>query len=141
MGVEVSKLTFYTSAGRVALNMWDLAGDDKLGGLRDGYLLNADGVIYMYDVTDSSSYDAIPDWIKLNGRINENIPAVIAGTKVDLPNKAVSKPTLGKKHSLQLYEISSLSNFNFEKPFLFLIRRLLADPDIEFVEAPALYME
>jgi GTP-binding nuclear protein Ran len=36
------------------------------------------------------------------------------------------------------YEISAKSNYNFEKPFLYLARKLTMDPTLEFVEAPAM---
>jgi GTP-binding nuclear protein Ran len=37
MGVEVTPLEFQTNRGKVILNMWDCAGQEKFGGLRDGY--------------------------------------------------------------------------------------------------------
>jgi len=39
---------------------------------------------------------------------------------------------------LQYYDISAKSNYNFEKPFLYLARRLVNDNNLQFVEAPAL---
>ena len=39
---------------------------------------------------------------------------------------------------LQYYDISAKSNYNFEKPFLWLGRKLIGDPNLEFVEMPAL---
>lgn len=38
----------------------------------------------------------------------------------------------------QYYDISAKSNYNFEKPFLWLARKLLGDPNLEFVAMPAL---
>ena len=40
--------------------------------------------------------------------------------------------------SLQYYDISAKSNYNFEKPFLWLARKLVGDPNLEFVGKPAL---
>ena len=40
--------------------------------------------------------------------------------------------------SLQYYNVSAKSNYNFEKPFLWLARKLFGDPNLEFVEMPAL---
>lgn len=40
--------------------------------------------------------------------------------------------------SLQYYDISAKSNYNFEKPFLWLARKLIGDPNLEFVAMPAL---
>ena len=41
-------------------------------------------------------------------------------------------------NSFQYYDISAKSNYNFEKPFLWLARKLVGDPNLEFVAAPAL---
>ena len=38
----------------------------------------------------------------------------------------------------QYYDISAKSNYNFEKPFLWLARKLTGDANLEFVEMPAL---
>jgi len=39
---------------------------------------------------------------------------------------------------LQYFEISAKSNYNFEKPFLWLARKLVGNPALDFVDAPAL---
>ena len=39
---------------------------------------------------------------------------------------------------MQYYDISAKSNYNFEKPFLWLARKLSGDNALPFVEAPAL---
>ena len=43
-----------------------------------------------------------------------------------------------RKKNLQYYDISAKSNYNFEKPFLWLARKLIGDPNLEFVATPAL---
>ena len=50
---------------------------------------------------------------------------------------------LHAKHSFlhvccQYYDISAKSNYNFEKPFLWLARKLTGDSNLEFVAMPAL---
>ena len=46
--------------------------------------------------------------------------------------------TFHRKKNLQYYDISAKSNYNFEKPFLWLARKLAGNPQLEFVAAPAL---
>ncbi|KAJ6837873.1 GTP-binding nuclear protein Ran1B [Iris pallida] len=46
--------------------------------------------------------------------------------------------TFHRKKNLQYYEISAKSNYNFEKPFLYLARKLAGDVNLHFVESPAL---
>jgi GTP-binding nuclear protein Ran len=46
--------------------------------------------------------------------------------------------TFHRKKNLQYYDISAKSNYNFEKPFLWLARKLSGQPSLEFVATPAL---
>ena len=60
-------------------------------------------------------------------RVCENIPIVLCGNKVDVKNRQV-KPkqvTFHRKKNLQYHEISAKSNYNYEKPFLYLARKLV----------------
>ena len=46
--------------------------------------------------------------------------------------------TFHRKKNLQYYDISAKSNYNFEKPFLWLARKLVGNQSLDFVAAPAL---
>lgn len=46
--------------------------------------------------------------------------------------------TFHRKKNLQYHEISAKSNYNFEKPFLYLARKLTGDATLHFVEEIAL---
>jgi GTP-binding nuclear protein Ran len=46
--------------------------------------------------------------------------------------------TFHRKKNLQYYDISAKSNYNFEKPLLWLARKLVGNATLEFVAAPAL---
>lgn len=39
IGVEVHPLDFHTTRGKIRFNVWDTAGQEKFGGLRDGYYI------------------------------------------------------------------------------------------------------
>ena len=73
-------------------------------------------------------------------RVCENIPIVLVGNKVDVKERKVKAKqiTFHRKKNLQYYDISAKSNYNFEKPFLYLARKLAGDPNLQFVESPAL---
>lgn len=140
MGVEVSPLPFYTNLGPVVFNCWDTAGQEKFGGLRDGYYIGGQAAIIMFDVTSRVTYKNVPHWYKDLTRVCENIPIVLCGNKVDCKDRKVKPKDIHfhRKKNLQYYDISAKSNYNFEKPFLYIIRRLTGKPDAHFVKAPAL---
>ncbi len=43
-----------------------------------------------------------------------------------------------RKHGIQYYDISAKSNYQFEKPFLWLLKKLTGDPNLSLVEDIAL---
>jgi GTP-binding nuclear protein Ran len=45
---------------------------------------------------------------------------------------------LSRKKDLQYYEISARSCYQFEKPFQWLAKKLVGDPNLQFVESPVL---
>ncbi|KNZ78414.1 GTP-binding nuclear protein spi1 [Termitomyces sp. J132] len=140
LGVEVHPLTFTTNFGTICFNVWDTAGQEKFGGLRDGYYIQGQCGIIMFDVTSRITYKNVPNWHRDLERVCENIPIVLCGNKVDVKERKVKTGavTFHRKKNLQYFEISAKSNYNFEKPFLWLARKLVGNPTLEFVAAPAL---
>ncbi|PWZ30195.1 GTP-binding nuclear protein Ran-2 [Zea mays] len=140
IGVEVHPLDFSTNCGKIRFYCWDTAGQEKFGGLRDGYYIHGQCAIIMFDVTSRLTYKNVPTWHRDLCRVCENIPIVLCGNKVDVKNRQVKakQVTFHRKKNLQYYEISAKSNYNFEKPFLYLARKLAGDQNLHFVEAVAL---
>jgi len=54
LGVEVHPLGFHTNRGPIKFNVWDTAGQEKFGGLRDGYYIQ--GQMRYYNVRCNLSY-------------------------------------------------------------------------------------
>ncbi|KAK3940060.1 ras family-domain-containing protein [Diplogelasinospora grovesii] len=140
LGVEVHPLGFSTNFGQIQFDVWDTAGQEKFGGLRDGYYINGQCGIIMFDVTSRITYKNVPNWHRDLTRVCENIPIVLCGNKVDVKERKVKAKTITfhRKKNLQYYDISAKSNYNFEKPFLWLARKLVGNAALEFVAAPAL---
>lgn len=140
LGVEVRPLVFHTNRGPIKFNVWDTAGQEKFGGLRDGYYIQGQCAIIMFDVTSRITYKNVPYWHRDLTRVCENIPIVLTGNKVEIKDRKVKAKqiTFHRKKNLQYYDISAKSNYNFEKPFLWLARKLVGDSNLMFVEQPAL---
>ena len=140
VGVAVHPLRFHTNRGPICFNVWDTAGQEKLGGLRDGYYINGDCAVIMFDVTSRITYKSVPNWHRDVVRVAGNIPIVLCGNKVDVKERKVKAKqiTFHRKKNLQYYDVSAKSNYQFEKPFLWLARQLVGDRALQFVEATAL---
>ena len=128
--------------------IWDTAGQEKFGGLRDGYYIQGQCGIIMFDVTSRITYKNVPNWHRDLERVCENIPIVLCGNKVDVKvwhllvrrrpvvdiqhlstsqerKVKTGNVTFHRKKNIQYFEISAKSNYNFEKPFLWLARKLV----------------
>merc|ERR1712113_517119 len=140
LGVEVHPMPFFTNHGQVKFNVWDTAGQEKLGGLRDGYYIGGQCGIIMFDTCSRITYANVPKWYKDLTRVCEAIPIVLVGNKVDIKDRKVKAKqiTFHRKKNLQYYDISAKSNYQFEKPFVWLLRRLVNDVNLTLVEAPLL---
>jgi hypothetical protein len=82
--------------------------------------------IIMFDVTARVTYKSVPHWYKDLVRVCENIPIVLCGNKVDCKDRKVKPKDIHfhRKKNLQYYDISAKSNYNFEKPFLYIAKKL-----------------
>merc|ERR1712061_377799 len=136
LGVEVHPLCFHTNRGVIRFNVWDTAGQEKFGGLRDGYYIQGQCAVIMFDVTSRITYKNVPNWHRDIVRVCENIPIVLVGNKVDVKDRQVKAKQIQfhRKRNLQYYDLSARSNYNFEKPFLWLARCLSGNKDLKFVE-------
>jgi len=136
LGVELHPIVFQTTKGKVKLNVWDVAGQEKLRGNIDGYYGNADGAILFFDVGCKDSYKNIPTLFSSLQCITGSIPTVLVGNKVDIKDRKVlpKKIVFHRKKNLKYYDISVKSNYNHNKPFLQLIRQLVGDPTLTFTD-------
>ncbi|RVX14977.1 GTP-binding nuclear protein Ran-3 [Vitis vinifera] len=66
-----------------------IAGQEKFGGLRDGYYINGQCAIIMFDVTAHLTYKNAPTWHRDLYRLCENIPIALCGNKMDVKNRQV----------------------------------------------------
>jgi len=64
---------------------------------------------------------------------------VLVGNKVDAKDRKVKSKMVNfhRKKNMPYFEISAKSNYNFDKPFLWLTRKMFGDSTVEFTKAIA----
>ncbi|KAL6055209.1 hypothetical protein STEG23_034115 [Scotinomys teguina] len=109
LGVEVHPLVFHTNRGPIKFNVWDTAGQEKFRGLGDGYYIQVQCAIIMFDVTSRVPYKNVPNWHRDLVRVCENIPIVLCGNKVDIKDRKVKAKSIvfHRKKNLPYYDISA----------------------------------
>ena len=108
--------------------------------MRDAYYIGAHCAILMFDVTSRITYKNIAKWYKDLTRICDSIPICLVGNKVDSKDRKVKAKQIifHRKKSIQYYDVSAKCNYNFEKPFVWILRKIVGDSQLILVESPAL---
>lgn len=144
MGVDVTPLPFSTNKGDLTLNIWDCAGQEKFSGMHHEYWVESKAAVVFFDVTSRVSYKNARSWIaELRAKMGAEYPIVLVGNKVDCKDRRVRPRdiTLHRETGcIAYYDISAKSNYNFEKPFLAILRHLHG-PDTNFAEVPVVGLE
>lgn len=138
LGVEVDSIHLNSNYGKIVFNVWDVAGIDKYGGLKEGYYVLANGVLVMYDITESDgdALQHVRKWVNsvssfLNNQVSDYnqqylnglTPVVICGTKCDISSNEVPEGVI---------KISSKTCENLYEPLLTLARVLMNKHDLVF---------
>lgn len=127
LGANVTPLRFETNHGPICLNIWDCAGQEKFGGLRDGYFTQAQGAIFMYDTTSDLTLANTKYWLADVKRVTGNLPAVLVASKCDISSN--------KEWSWQEFRVSSKTGSleDLKTPILDLLRQLTGHQDLVFM--------
>ncbi|WXG45271.1 MAG: GTP-binding protein [Candidatus Atabeyarchaeum deiterrae] len=94
IGVDfaVKTINAATSDGtkNVKLQIWDTGGQERFSYVRPLYYKGAMGGIVVFDVTQPESFENVPKWFEEVRKNRGNIPLVLVGNKVDLPDRRIS---------------------------------------------------
>ncbi|XP_036445953.1 ras-related protein Rab-28 isoform X2 [Colossoma macropomum] len=96
----------------VTLQVWDIGGQTIGGKMLDKYIYGAQGVLLVYDITNSQSFENLEDWYSMVKKANEEseVQPVIAlvGNKIDLEHMRTVKVD---KHQRFCQENGLISQF------------------------------
>src|SRR3989338_7066712 len=141
IGVEVRPMLFETTAGPIHFSLWDCAGSEKLGGLRDGYYIGANAGILMFDVTQRSSYKDCRNWYRDLDRVvgplkTKKVPVVIVANKTEGQNRRVQSKSenFHRLRNISTFDISVKTGYCLWQPLLFLARELMQNPTLELAD-------
>ena len=121
----------------VTIDLWDTAGQERLRTITRLFYVNSKVVIFVYDVTDKKSFDAIKDYwyeqVKQNG--DKDIITALVANKYDLyETRAVSNEE-GEEYAKSIGAIfasTSAKNDSGIKMLFENIARKILDPDYDF---------
>jgi len=123
IGVDFKIRTIDLDGKTIKLQIWDTAGQERFRTITSSYYRGAHGIIVVYDVTDSDSFNNVKQWLsEIDRYAGENVNKLLVGNKCDLVNKkAVDYETakaFADKLEIPFLETSAKAATNVEKAFL-----------------------
>ena len=120
IGVDVvSKLVKYNEK-EIKVELHDTAGQEKYFSIVQNYLRNSDIAYICYDVSDTSSFDALSKWLNVVRDVcGSKIVTCVVGTKSDLVREVPKEhvDTFVEEHHLPHYEVSVKQREGVDKMF------------------------
>ena len=99
------------------IQIWDTSGQKRFKIIPQKYYEKADGIILMYDITNSESFDNIINWTRdIRKNASENLIIYLIGNKVDLIDDRKINIEKGRKiasdERMKFIEVSCKWNLN-----------------------------
>ena len=118
---KVKKMTL-PNGEEIKVKMFDTAGQERFKSITANYIKKANGILFVYDITEESSFNNIQNWYKnLAENSNNKLPVVLIGNKSDLEDERVISKEEGKNLAKSFgienhfYETSCQSGQNIEE--------------------------
>jgi small GTP-binding protein len=129
IGVEFKTKEVEYNGYKIELQVWDTAGQERFKSITKSFFRNANGIIFVYDITQKNTFKNVKDWIK-DSEVNDfGFQRILVGNKIDLQNKRQVSLEDAKewadKKNMEVIETSAKTGANIDKAVLKLIELIL----------------
>ena len=89
---------------RLTFQIWDLAGQQRFAAVRELYYRGSRGALLVFDVTNPSSFNNLPNWLEELWKKAGRVPMILCGNKIDLRDEVPKSipPELGQEYARRL---------------------------------------
>ena len=113
----------------VRVQITDTAGQERYSSLSYNYIKHAEGIVFVYDISDKKSFKEVSNWIaNVEEAGNATRPTILIGNKSDLEEKRKVSTEDGKEFAdqkgMHFYETSCQTGENVENAFMDLVRQI-----------------
>ena len=107
IGLEVHVKELQVGGSRVTLQVWDFGGEERFRFLLPRYCAQADGALFLYDVTDPATLLHLRNWMEVASANTRPIPVLCIGSKIDL----VEQRKVTRDEAIQLARTFHLAGY------------------------------
>ena len=121
IGVEYKIKSINVNGKTIKLQIWDTSGQERFRSITKNFFRNADGVLFVYDITNKETFSNIKMWLQDAQNVENNFQKLLIGNKSDLSEKRQIKKEdmekLGQKMGMETFETSAKDNINVSEVF------------------------
>lgn len=142
IGIDFKIKTIELRGKKIKLQIWDTAGQERFHTITTSYYRGAMGIMLVYDITNSKSFDNIAKWLRnIQEHANDDVEKMILGNKCDMEDKRVIAKERGeaiaRENGIRFLETSAKTNINIDKAFIDLSESILDKTvDVQEIRQP-----
>ncbi|XP_068579522.1 EF-hand calcium-binding domain-containing protein 4A isoform X2 [Cebidichthys violaceus] len=135
VGIDFQMKMLTLGSTIITLQLWDTAGQERFRSITEQYYRKADGILAMYDITQSSSFAAVRAWMdSVKEKMCEGAVLMLLANKLDLTDSHSRqvKTEEGQRladHQALFYECSAKTGCNVEELMTSLAGMLVSQHD------------
>ncbi|CAK6957124.1 ras-related protein Rab-15 [Scomber scombrus] len=132
IGVDFKMKTLEIDGVKVRVQIWDTAGQERYQTITKQYYRRAQGIIFVYDITNEPSFLHIAKWISdVEEYASDKVQRILVGNKSDEePMRRVTKTEgskLAGRYGMDFFETSASSSSNICESFTHVTELVLQD--------------
>lgn len=131
IGVEYKNKTIDLNGRKTNLQIWDTSGQERYQSITKNFYRNADGILFVFDVTNQDSFDHIKNWLITSEENEKDFEKILVGNKIDLTDKIVinkeKMEKYGEKKNMNSYLTSAKDGTNVDVIFKEIAKLILAN--------------
>ena len=121
IGFEIASKIIKKGKKNICLKIIDTGGQEKFHCLTKSFFNSADGIIFVFDLTNKQSFENLKNWLKEAESYTEDFEYILVGNKKDLINSIEVNQESLKDNDLfngtKYFEVSAKTGENIEECF------------------------
>ncbi|XP_045173840.1 ras-related protein Rab-8-like [Mercenaria mercenaria] len=126
-------LPFGHDGKEISVDVWDIAGHEKYFSLNEYFTRVAQGLVFVYDITDETNFVQTKEWMESLKTKIADCEVIVVGNKCDLEHRRevsmLKGYELANEYSAKFFEVSAKTNANVQEAYNTLLRSALVTKD------------
>ena len=129
VGIEYRIKIFDYNNFKTKLQIWDTAGQERFHSITNNFFRNADGILFVFDLTNRKSFEGAINWIKEAEEVGNFFQKLLIGNKSDLKDqRVITQEEIEKfcnEKNICFFETSAKENINLKEAFFKIVELIL----------------